>query len=50
MSLVIGIDIGTSSTKTLLLNGEGQVITSASASYQLSTPRPGWVEQETDEW
>ena len=50
MSLVIGIDIGTSSTKTLLLNGEGQVITSASASYQISTPRTGWVEQETDEW
>jgi len=50
MSLVIGIDIGTSSTKTLLLNEEGQVITSASASYQISTPHTGWVEQEADEW
>ena len=50
MSLVIGIDIGTSSTKTLLLNQEGQVITSASASYQISTPFTGWVEQRANEW
>ena len=50
MSLVIGIDIGTSSTKTLLLSEEGTIISSASADYQLSTPCTGWVEQDANDW
>ena len=50
MSLVIGIDIGTSSTKTLLLSEEGTIISSASADYQLSTPCTGWAEQDANDW
>ena len=50
MSLVIGIDIGTSSTKTLLLSEEGTIVFSASASYPLVTPYTGWVEQDVHDW
>ena len=50
MSLVIGIDIGTSSTKTLLLSEEGTIVSSASADYRLVTPHVGWVEQDVHDW
>ena len=45
----IGIDIGTSGTKTLLISLEGQVLASATHEYPLSTPRPGWAEQEPEQ-
>ena len=44
-SLVIGIDVGTSSVKTLVMDASGAIVASASASYPLLTPAPGWVEQ-----
>ncbi len=50
MSLVIGIDLGTSSTKTIALDESGTVLASASASYGMKTPRPGWVEQDASDW
>ena len=50
MSLVIGIDIGTSSTKTVLLSAKGTIISSASTNYQLTTPHTGWVEQDANDW
>ena len=48
--LSLGIDLGTTSVKVLLLHGSGQVEGSASAGYPLHTPRPGWVEQEPEDW
>jgi len=50
MSYLIGIDIGTSGTKTLLINREGKVIASASREYPCLAPHPGWSEQEPTEW
>ena len=47
---VIGIDIGTSGCKTLIVDHEGQVAARAVAEYPLSTPHPGWSEQEPEHW
>lgn len=47
---VIGIDIGTSGCKTLVIDQHGQIVSKATAEYPLSTPRPGWSEQDPDHW
>ncbi len=50
MGLVLGIDLGTSSTKTLALDEDGKALAKASASYPLLTPNEGWVEQNPEDW
>ncbi len=50
MSHYLGIDIGTSGTKTLLINDKGAVIAEANAEYGLQQPRPGWTEQDPESW
>lgn len=51
MSLFIGIDVGTSGLQALAIEGEtGTTVASASAEYPLSTPRPGWAEQDPDDF
>lgn len=45
-----GIDVGTSGVKGLALDGEGRVLAAAEAEYPLSTPRPGWAEQDPEDW
>lgn len=50
MAYFLGIDIGTSSTKTLLMDEAGKVLGEASAEYPVLTPKPGWTEQNPDEW
>lgn len=47
---LIGTDIGTSSTKTVITDYEGNVVASASAAYEVLTPFPAWVEQHPDSW
>jgi xylulokinase len=47
---VMGIDIGTSGCKTLIIDENGQVSTRATAEYPLSTPQPGWSEQDPEHW
>ncbi len=47
---LLGIDVGTSGTKTLLISDRGEVLASAVAEYPLSTPRPGWAEQDPGDW
>ena len=47
---VIGIDVGTTGCKVLALSRELQVIRERSMGYQTSTPRPGWSEQEPEDW
>ena len=46
----IGIDLGTSSVKLLLVDEKGQIINSVSRSYPLLFPHPGWSEQDPNEW
>ena len=47
---LLGIDIGTSGCKALLIDAEGAVLASSTATYGLSQPRPGWTEQDPALW
>ena len=47
---VVGIDIGTSGCKSLLIDDRGQVVARASEEYPLSIPKPGWSEQNPEDW
>ena len=48
--LYIGIDLGTSAVKLLLVNGGGAIVRSVTKRYPLSFPRPGWSEQDPADW
>lgn len=50
MSLFLGIDISTTGAKALLINNEGEVVSSATTALALSTPRPLWSEQNPRDW
>ncbi|HZI40087.1 MAG TPA: xylulokinase [Gemmatimonadaceae bacterium] len=47
---VLGLDVGTSGVKAALVSMSGDVIASATSALSLSTPRPGWAEQDPDAW
>jgi xylulokinase len=49
-SIFLGIDVSTTATKALLVDGEGTPVGSASSEYPLSTPRPLWSEQDPACW
>jgi xylulokinase len=44
------LDVGTSGVKGLALDPDGGVVAAADAGYPLSTPRPGWAEQDPEDW
>ncbi len=46
----LGIDVGTSGTKVLILSTQGQVLGAAESPHQLLSPKPGWAEQNPQEW
>jgi len=48
--LLIGLDVGTTSARAVAVDLAGHVLATASAEYPLSTPRPGWAEQDPDLW
>ncbi|MDP0495085.1 MAG: xylulokinase [Verrucomicrobiota bacterium JB024] len=50
MPHLIGIDVGTSSTKTVLINAAGEVIFTLAPEYDFETPRPGWAECDPQNW
>lgn len=50
MPYLLGIDIGTSGTKTLLVDTGGKKIASATVEYPLHTPHPMWAEQQPHDW
>ena len=50
MNYLLGIDVGTSGVKALLISKEGQVISSKSVSYPLTSLHPGWAEQLPYDW
>ena len=47
---LVGIDVGTSGVKALAIDDEGTVLARAELSYPLSTPQPGWSEQDPADW
>ena len=50
MSITLGIDVGTSGTKTIAIDERGTILASATAEYPCDHPRPGWSEQHPDLW
>ena len=48
--LYIGVDLGTSSVKLLLMNGEGKIEKTVTREYPLYFPHPGWSEQKPEDW
>lgn len=48
--LYIGVDLGTSSIKLVLMNEEGKIENIVSREYPLSFPKPGWSEQNPEDW
>lgn len=47
---LMGVDLGTSSVKTVIIDLSGRPISTASQEYPLLTPQPGWVEQDPEIW
>ena len=50
MSYVIGVDCGTSGTKTVLFDGKGSVVASETIEYPMYQPKNGYAEQEPSDW
>jgi xylulokinase len=48
--MLLGLDLGTSSAKALVLDVDGTIMGSAAAAYPMSTPRPGWAESDPQHW
>ena len=50
MTRLLGLDVGTSSVKGIAIDEDGAVLAVAERGYPLSTPRPGWSEQDPEDW
>jgi xylulokinase len=50
MNALLGIDIGTSGTKTLAIDPSGNILASAMETYPLHSPKPLWSEQDPEDW
>ena len=50
MTYYLGLDVGTSGTKALLMDARGSVLATATSPHTLSSPKPGWSEQDPDGW
>ena len=48
--MLVGLDVGTSGVKAIALTPAGEVRSRAEVGYKLSVPRPGWAEQDPDDW
>jgi xylulokinase len=48
MTVLLGVDIGTSSSKGVLVTPDGQLVAQAQRPHRTSTPRPGWVEHDAE--
>ena len=47
---LLGLDVGTSAVKGVAIDEEGSILAAASAEYPLSRPKPGWSEQDPEDW
>jgi len=48
--LFLGLDVGTSGVKAILVSASGDVVASATSPLTLATPHPGWAEQDPEAW
>jgi len=50
MTALVGIDVGTTGVKAIAISAGGKVLARSERGYPLSTPRPGWSEQDPEDW
>ena len=50
MAYLMGMDVGTTGSKTLLIDEGGEVVASATVEYPMYTPHPLWAEQDPSDW
>lgn len=50
MALALGLDIGTTGVKGLLVDGQGALVATATAPHDLHSPHPGWAEEDPAAW
>ncbi len=50
MHYLLGVDLGTSGTKTVLFDEQGHTVAAATVEYPLYQPKNGWAEQDPDDW
>lgn len=50
MNYFLGLDVGTTGAKSILINEKGTVFASASSGYPMSNPKPLWSEQNPEDW
>jgi xylulokinase len=48
--VIVGVDVGTTAVKAIGIDRDGGVLERREESYALSTPQPGWAEQDPDDW
>ena len=48
--VLVGLDVGTSGVKAIAISPDGDLLATAEEAYPLSTPRPGWAEQDPEDW
>ena len=47
---LVGLDVGTTGVKAVAISPDGELLATAEERYPLSTPRPGWAEQDPEDW
>ena len=50
MKHYIGIDLGTSAVKLLLMDAAGKIENTVTKEYPLEFPQPGWSQQNPEDW
>jgi len=50
VATLVGLDVGTTAVKALAVSETGEVLARCEVGYPLSTPRPGWAEQDPEDW
>ena len=50
VKVCVGLDVGTTGVKAVAIGADGEVVAHAERGYPLSTPRPGWSEQDPEDW
>ena len=50
LKLYIGVDLGTSAMKLLLMDALGKILNTVTKEYPLEFPQPGWSQQNPEDW
>jgi xylulokinase len=50
VTALLGLDVGTTGVKAVAISPEGEVLAKAEEEYPLAMPRPGWAEQDPEDW